>query len=210
MAADASREFGLYFRKLGADSSHLIPEARNRMPAAVSSGVPAEEPAAAPAPAPWKLSHRFASGTRLYFDPTAIGTMPDGTRLVSARYQLARKDLAPYIICFIRFQMKDAAEVQYDFEINCVQHIYETNQVSFSDKNGQIIGEQAFLDGTSRTALAVAAQPSILLVVQRQAFSAVIQREPHLGMVIMRNIALELSSKLRKANTAIAPPTKVS
>jgi hypothetical protein len=74
--------------------------------------------------------------------------------------------------------------------------------------NGQIIGEQAFLDGTPRTAMAVAAQPSILLVVQRQAFSAVIQREPHLGMVIMRNIALELSSKLRKANTALAPPTQ--
>ena len=65
---------------------------------------------------------------------------------------------------------------------------------------GQIFGELAFLDGTPRTAIAIASQASILLVIQRVAFNTLVQHEPHLGMVVMRNIALELSKRLRKSN----------
>jgi hypothetical protein len=70
--------------------------------------------------------------------------------------------------------------------------------------SGAIIGEQAFLDGAPRNAMGIAAQPSILLVVQRPAFNTLVQSEPHLGMVVMRNIALEVSNKLRKASAALA------
>lgn len=66
--------------------------------------------------------------------------------------------------------------------------------------NGQIFGELAFLDGAARVAMAVASQASILLVMQRSAFNNLVQREPHLGMVVMRNIAIELSNRLRRAN----------
>ncbi len=69
-----------------------------------------------------------------------------------------------------------------------------------SISNGQIFGELAFLDGAARTAMALAAQPSILLVIQRSAFYELVQREPHLGMVIMRNIGMILSDRLRKAS----------
>jgi CRP/FNR family cyclic AMP-dependent transcriptional regulator len=69
---------------------------------------------------------------------------------------------------------------------------------------GGIFGEQAFLEGAPRAALAIAMQPSILLVVQRAAFSALVQNEPHLGMVVMRNIARDLSHKLRHTNAAMA------
>ena len=65
---------------------------------------------------------------------------------------------------------------------------------------GQIFGELAFLDGTPRAAIAIATQASILLVIQRVAFNTLVQHEPHLGMVVMRNIALELSKRLRKSN----------
>jgi hypothetical protein len=69
--------------------------------------------------------------------------------------------------------------------------------------SGAIFGEQAFLDGGPRTATGVAAQPSILLVVQRPTFNMLIQREPHLGMVVMRNVAREVSGKLRQANAGL-------
>jgi hypothetical protein len=71
--------------------------------------------------------------------------------------------------------------------------------------SGQIFGELAFLDGAARGAHAVASQASILLVIQRSAFSELVQREPHLGMVVMRNVAMDLSNKLRRANTAFTP-----
>jgi hypothetical protein len=66
--------------------------------------------------------------------------------------------------------------------------------------NGQIFGELAFLDGSPRVAIAHASQASILLVIQRNAFNDLVQHEPHLGMVVMRNIAIELSNRLRKTN----------
>ncbi len=72
-----------------------------------------------------------------------------------------------------------------------------------SVSGGQVFGEQAFLDGSPRTASAVAIQPSILLVVQRQVFHDLTQHEPHLGMVIMRNLAAELSGKLRRVTAGM-------
>jgi CRP/FNR family transcriptional regulator, cyclic AMP receptor protein len=74
--------------------------------------------------------------------------------------------------------------------------------------NGQIFGEQAFLDGAARGGLAVASQPSILLVMQRTAFNDLVQREPHLGMVVIRNIAMDLSNKLRRANQNLSGPRR--
>lgn len=68
---------------------------------------------------------------------------------------------------------------------------------------GQIFGEQAFLEGSPRTAMAVVSQPSILLIVKREEFNKLMRRGPNLGMVIMRNIAIDLSNKLRKANHAL-------
>lgn len=73
---------------------------------------------------------------------------------------------------------------------------------------GGILGELAFLDGSPRTAMALPRQPSILLVVQRKAFYDLVQREPHLGMVVMRNIGLELSRRLRKTNESLRRTAK--
>jgi hypothetical protein len=84
----------------------------------------------------------------------------------------------------------------------------DRNQPIASVTNGQVLGEQAFLDGTQRAAKAVAVQASILLVVQRSAFNELVQREPHLGMVVMRNMALDLSNKLRRATVLMAGAKK--
>ncbi|MBI4663041.1 MAG: cyclic nucleotide-binding domain-containing protein [Verrucomicrobia bacterium] len=74
--------------------------------------------------------------------------------------------------------------------------------------NGQIFGELAFLDGAARGAIAVANQPSILLIIQRTAFNDLVHREPHLGTVVMRNIATELSNRLRRTNLAVIAAQK--
>jgi hypothetical protein len=81
-------------------------------------------------------------------------------------------------------------------------HLEEKAPAVASVGNGQIFGELAFLDSSSRAAYAVASQASILLVIQRAAFLDLVQREPHLGMVVMRNMALEIATRLRRTNTA--------
>jgi SulP family sulfate permease len=65
---------------------------------------------------------------------------------------------------------------------------------------GQIFGELAFLDGQPRTAKAIATEPTILLAIPRDSFDGLCTMEPRLGMVVMHNIALDLSAKLRGAN----------
>ena len=75
--------------------------------------------------------------------------------------------------------------------------------------NGKIFGELAFLDGSPRNAFATASQPSILLVMQRSAFSDLVRREPNLGMVVMRNIAMDMAAKLRHADSNLVAPAKV-
>jgi CRP-like cAMP-binding protein len=73
---------------------------------------------------------------------------------------------------------------------------------------GKIFGELAFLDGAPRVAHAIAAQPSILLVMQRSAFNELVRREPNLGMAVMRNLALDLAVKLRGVNDALSGKRK--
>ena len=75
---------------------------------------------------------------------------------------------------------------------------------------GQIFGELAFLDGSPRVAKAVATQPTILLVVHRRAFHQLACSEPHLGQVVLRNIAVELSHRLRLTNMALVNKQKAS
>jgi hypothetical protein len=69
--------------------------------------------------------------------------------------------------------------------------------------DGKIFGELAFLDGAPRAAFAVATQPSILLVMKRDAFAELVRHEPTLGMVVMRNLAMDLAVKLRSLNEAM-------
>jgi CRP-like cAMP-binding protein len=78
--------------------------------------------------------------------------------------------------------------------------------------DGKIFGELAFLDGSPRGAFAVATQPSILLVIKRDAFAELVRHEPTLGMMVMRNLAQDLAHKLRGVNEVFAgakkPPVK--
>lgn len=68
-------------------------------------------------------------------------------------------------------------------------------------QTGTIFGELAFLNGKPRNATATAAVDSLLLVISRQAFDQLVQREQHLGMTVFNNIAMDLSEKLRASTS---------
>jgi len=87
-------------------------------------------------------------------------------------------------------------------------HLEEKSPPIATLGSGQIFGELTFLDNSPRAAYAVANQASILLVIQRSQFDDLVQREPDLGMVVMRNFALELSHRLRRSNAAAASVRK--
>jgi hypothetical protein len=83
-------------------------------------------------------------------------------------------------------------------------HLEEKSPPIATLGSGQIFGELTFLDNSPRAAYAVANQASILLVIQQSQFDDLVQREPDLGIVIMRNFARELSHRLRRTNANAA------
>ena len=68
-------------------------------------------------------------------------------------------------------------------------------------KKGSIFGELAFLNGKPRAATATASADSLLLVLHRDSFDRLVDREQHLGLMVFHNIATDLSEKLQ-ARTA--------
>ncbi|MDY6875157.1 MAG: cyclic nucleotide-binding domain-containing protein [Chloroflexota bacterium] len=66
---------------------------------------------------------------------------------------------------------------------------------------GQIFGEMALVDQGSRSATVRCAEDgTILHVIPRQAFWTLCDADHHIGYVVMRNIAFDLSFKLRHRN----------
>jgi hypothetical protein len=107
---------------------------------------------------------------------------------------------------FARGQTGDEAYVVLRGRINI--HLDENAPPIAQLADGKIFGELAFLDGAPRAAFAVAAQPSILLVIKRGAFADLVRREPGLGMMVMRNLAQDLAVKLRSVNDALTTVKK--
>ena len=66
---------------------------------------------------------------------------------------------------------------------------------------GQIFGEMALVDHGPRSAtIRAASDPTSVLVIMREDFERVCEQNYHLGFIVMRNIAADLSFKLRHRN----------
>ena len=61
-------------------------------------------------------------------------------------------------------------------------------------------GEMSLLEDAERSATVSSLTESKVLVIGRQAFDKLIQDDPSLGNVVLRNTAIIVSSRLRKAN----------
>jgi CRP/FNR family cyclic AMP-dependent transcriptional regulator len=68
---------------------------------------------------------------------------------------------------------------------------------------GQLVGEMSLVDRGVRSATATAvSDDTVLYVVPHAAFLALCEEDNHIGFVVMRNLAAELSLRLRYYNIA--------
>ena len=67
---------------------------------------------------------------------------------------------------------------------------------------GQIMGEMSLLDMGYRSATARAATPTTVQIVKRPEFIDLCDRDHYIGYQVMRNLAADLSFKLRQRNLA--------
>lgn len=66
---------------------------------------------------------------------------------------------------------------------------------------GQIIGEMALLDQGPRSAsIRATSEPTVVQVIHREHFEHLCQQDTHIGYLVMRNLAADLSFKLRHRN----------
>jgi MFS superfamily sulfate permease-like transporter len=68
---------------------------------------------------------------------------------------------------------------------------------------GVVFGEAAMLDGGGRTATGVADEASVVYVLTRDAFESLRHEDAGLALAVLRNIARQLSARLRFANRTI-------
>jgi CRP/FNR family cyclic AMP-dependent transcriptional regulator len=66
---------------------------------------------------------------------------------------------------------------------------------------GQVFGEMALIDSGARSATVRCAKDNtVLFVIPHEDFWALCQSDHHIGFIVMRNIAVDLSFKLRHRN----------
>ncbi len=67
---------------------------------------------------------------------------------------------------------------------------------------GQILGEMSLLDQGFRSATARATAPTRVQAIGRHEFTALCEQSHHIGYLVMRNLAADLSFKIRHRNLA--------
>ena len=72
---------------------------------------------------------------------------------------------------------------------------------------GQFVGEMGFIDGKTRSATARADTPVRALLLDKQAIAALMERQPAAALKITRNIAHELSIRVRNSSALLADET---
>ncbi len=76
-------------------------------------------------------------------------------------------------------------------------------QVLVNLGKGQIIGEMALIDQGPRSATVRAISEAVVQVIRRKDFEGVCEKNTRIGYIVMKDIAADLSFKLRHRNMAI-------
>lgn len=69
---------------------------------------------------------------------------------------------------------------------------------------GMTVGEMAFLDGSPRSADVVAMEPVECVVISKSWFDSLNEKRPRLKIILLQEMTLEISARLRQANIAIS------
>jgi CRP-like cAMP-binding protein len=70
--------------------------------------------------------------------------------------------------------------------------------------NGATLGEMALIDYETRSATAMATEPSTLFILSRQSFDTLVDQSPRCGVKLIRKIAAILCSTIRETSNLFA------
>ncbi len=126
---------------------------------------------------------------------------PQRGRLAS---RLVRHELAPGEVLFRRDESGDRVFVLAKGSVTIISDVGdEPGHRLATFAPGVVFGEAAMLDGGGRTATAVADEACVLYALTRDALDALREEDSGLALAVLRNIARQLSARLRFANLTI-------
>ncbi|MFO1311117.1 MAG: SulP family inorganic anion transporter [Burkholderiales bacterium] len=118
--------------------------------------------------------------------------------------RLVRQELAPKEILFRRGEPGDRVFVLAKGSVTIISDAgHEPGHRLATFAPGVVFGEAAMLDGGGRTATAVADEACVLYALTRDALEALREEDSGLALAVLRNIARQLSARLRFANQTI-------
>ena len=74
---------------------------------------------------------------------------------------------------------------------------WNTQQLLAAVESGRTLGEMSMIDGEPRFATCVAAEPSVIAVLDRESLARIIVEQPLLGAKVLMELVLMLSHRLR-------------
>ncbi len=73
-------------------------------------------------------------------------------------------------------------------------------EIIYSMRDGQIFGELSLVDGSPRSATVRADEEVVACMFEYQKLSALLEQNPRIGYLLMRNIAAIISTRVRNTN----------
>jgi sulfate permease, SulP family len=128
----------------------------------------------------------------------------DATQRVRLEARLERRELASGEIVFRRGEPGDRVFVLVKGSVTMMgEGDDQRGRRLATFAPGVVFGEAAMLDGGGRTATGVADEPSVVYMLTRDAMEALRREDSALALGVLRNIARQLSARLRFATSTI-------
>ncbi|MEN3046766.1 MAG: cyclic nucleotide-binding domain-containing protein [Candidatus Hydrothermales bacterium] len=67
-------------------------------------------------------------------------------------------------------------------------------------ENGSFFGELSLISDVPRSATCIAVKESSLYVLKREDFWKIVERDPKIGVLVLKNLAIELAERIRETN----------
>jgi CRP/FNR family transcriptional regulator, cyclic AMP receptor protein len=89
-------------------------------------------------------------------------------------------------------------------KVNILKESGNENKLITSINSGRIFGEMSVIDGSPRSATAIASEDTILMVLTKQEFNKILDEKPRMGAKILQKIATVMSQRLRETTGVLA------
>jgi len=89
-------------------------------------------------------------------------------------------------------------------KVNILKESGNENKLITSISTGKIFGEMSVIDGSPRSATAMASEDTVLMVLTKQEFNRILDEKPRMGAKILQKIAVIMSQRLRETTGVLA------